>query len=413
MYSGERYSFMKTSLNQKFINKLKPPKEGEDRYYDKSFPNFGVVIYPNSRVSYFYFYKIGDKRRQATQKGTVALAEARKWATRIKAQVESGIDPKSNITKEIKTQHTFSIEPIEETLKQGQFRKITTINSISFESLSNLYTDRVLPTLKNKNTRDNYSRYLKRLHPILGHLQIDSISRLQMNTICNDFTKTYGKRTAGQTMTLLARMFNLAKEWDLAIALNPCDKIYKHPGDIRCRVFNNSEIFALFNSIDQEENPHYRGLFKLLFFTLSRKSEVINLKWNDLDLTSKVWIKSDTKNGKPHILPLIPQAMETIEAVPKFASNPYVFCGKRPGAPFNNTLSKPWKRIITRANVENATIHDIRRSMATWLLNRGVSISLISKLLNHSSIKVTETVYAKYDINSQRDGIEKLGHLFT
>jgi transcriptional regulator with XRE-family HTH domain len=75
-----------------------------------------------------------------------------------------------------------------------------------------------------------------------------------------------------------------------------------------------------------------------------------------------------------------------IKPVPK---NPFIFPGRRTGRP-SPTLFSPWNRIRLRAGLPDLRIHDLRHSYASFLINRGVSLYVVQKLLGHTQIKTTQ-----------------------
>ena len=410
---------MKAKINKRFLATVKAPEHGEARYYDEDFPNFGLVVYPSGRSRYFYFYSFQRKRRQDKLSGDITPLKAKEWARAIQARVAMGEDPRGPaqvVTQVSDRPQVANLPdiPAQNDSPVGGQGMVKTLGGdrVTFMDLAEAFEVKVMPTYRSQTTRENYRRYIERLLPKIGAVQLSKLEKRHIVDLRDGFGRIHGERTAGQMVTMMSRMFNLGMEWGFPIQKNPCEKVTRHNGNIRCRILNNTEIVALQDSIGQETNPYIRGLFRLLFFTLARKGEVVSLKWDDIDFEMKTWLKPITKNGQPQLLPLIPQAIETLKGIPRMATNPYVFCGRRPGSHLTKSLSKQWARVTARAKVENVTIHDIRRSMASWLLNNGVSMALISKLLNHSSVRVTESVYAKFDLSSQRQGVEQLEKLF-
>jgi len=76
---------------------------------------------------------------------------------------------------------------------------------------------------------------------------------------------------------------------------------------------------------------------------------------------------------------------------------------------------RQWKNILAKAEIENLHLHDLRRSMASWMANSGANVSLIQSALNHKDLKTTLTVYAHTVKDAERDARQKahalmLGH---
>lgn len=110
-----------------------------------------------------------------------------------------------------------------------------------------------------------------------------------------------------------------------------------------------------------------------------------------------------TKAGRPHLLPLPTAAVEILKALPR--SSEYVFPGT--GASGHLTeAAKVWQRIRKRAGVPDARIHDLRRTLGSWLVAQGHSLPLIGRALNHTNMSTTQ-IYVRLDLEPVRDALEK------
>jgi site-specific recombinase XerD len=106
----------------------------------------------------------------------------------------------------------------------------------------------------------------------------------------------------------------------------------------------------------------------------------------------------------PEILPYLTQR------VPENHPAAYVFVHAKTGRHFNkNTLQKEWNRVRTIMNIDKSLrLYDAtRHSFASQLVNAGTSIFKVSKLLGHSSVKMTEK-YSHSNIENLRADMEKI-----
>ena len=71
-------------------------------------------------------------------------------------------------------------------------------------------------------------------------------------------------------------------------------------------------------------------------------------------------------------------------------------------------ISKPWNRVRTAAGVEDVRLHDLRRTVGSWLAQAGNSLHLIGRVLNHSNASTT-AVYARFGEDSVRAALEQHG----
>jgi integrase len=73
-----------------------------------------------------------------------------------------------------------------------------------------------------------------------------------------------------------------------------------------------------------------------------------------------------TKNGEPLLAPISEAAMERFKVIPRMSDNPYVICGRLPGQ-YLRSLGTALKRTLKRAGLVNLRIHDLRRTVGSWL----------------------------------------------
>jgi len=81
--------------------------------------------------------------------------------------------------------------------------------------------------------------------------------------------------------------------------------------------------------------------------------------------------------------------------------------GKNQGCHLVN-IDKPWQRIRKAANLEDVRLHDLRRTVGSWLAQSNNSLHLIGKVLNHSN-QSTTAIYARFGNDAVRDALEQHG----
>ena len=144
-------------------------------------------------------------------------------------------------------------------------------------------------------------------------------------------------------------------------------------------------------TVRTSENPgEYRsrtrsvcpGFFLLALLTGLWKSELLGLRWADIDFERCELKIEESKGGRRHYLPLSKPAIQVLKALPRFDDNGYVLCGHVKGQPPVN-VQKPWKRIRDRAGFPDFRIHDPRRTVGSWLATGGHSLQLVGWVLGH------------------------------
>jgi integrase len=138
-----------------------------------------------------------------------------------------------------------------------------------------------------------------------------------------------------------------------------------------------------------------------------RKSELLEAKWKDIDWDRKELRLADTKAGRIHYVPLSEPAIAVLRQIPRIEGNPYIIVGKKEGSHLVN-IYKPWNRIRKSAGVDDVRLHDLRRTLGSWMAQSGNSLHLIGRVLNHSS-QATTAVYARFAQDNVRDALESHG----
>jgi integrase len=171
---------------------------------------------------------------------------------------------------------------------------------------------------------------------------------------------------------------------------NPAAGIKMFREEKRDRWLEPHEIPSFFEAVSQEENPEVRDFVMMCLLTGARRSNVLEMSWKDLDLENARWRIPETKAGEPQVIPLHAAAIEILKARLDTVSGFYVF----PGTGRTGHLAEPrkgWTRILKRAGITNLRIHDLRRTLGSWLATQGESLLLIGKTLGHKSMGSTAT----------------------
>lgn len=145
----------------------------------------------------------------------------------------------------------------------------------------------------------------------------------------------------------------------------------------------------------------------ILLCTGLRKEEPLKMRWEDVDFEHKTFTVSDTKNGKPLVLPMTARTesilLERSEQLSTVSD--YVFPQhSNPTKPA--TMNRVCERMAKLSGI-NFTAHDLRRTTATALSELGYSIEDIGRILNHSRKSVTD-LYIQTSLEHLRGALEEL-----
>lgn len=205
------------------------------------------------------------------------------------------------------------------------------------------------------------------------------------------------KVTTNREIQLLKKMFNVAIE-EGYLEVNPAKKIklYSELDTVRDRVLSEEEEPRLFSELAE----HMKPFILVLLHTGMRKMELLTLRWQNVDSKKRQIKVEKTKSKKVRFIPVNSVLFDELSSLKlKRGTEQRVF-------PFKY-VQKAWENARRRAGLEDLTLHDLRRTFGTRLLEAGVDIVTISRLYGHSSVLVTQRYLHPKDKLS-REAVEML-----
>lgn len=186
---------------------------------------------------------------------------------------------------------------------------------------------------------------------------------------------------------------------------NPAEGIEHFEEIERDRYLLEDEIPRFFQALG-EETEQIIDFFLLSLLTGARKGNVLAMRWQDIDFNLARWrVPGElSKNKKPMVIPLTAAAVEILNSRIKVASSEFVF----PGEGVTGHMTSPksaWKRVITRAELQDIRPHDLRRSLGSWMANTGADLMVIGGALGHKDSKST-LIYARLATATIRGAME-------
>lgn len=257
-------------------------------------------------------------------------------------------------------------------------------------------------------------RYNKHIKPRFGNKLVNDITQRQIEDWFLKIPKNTGLSTtsANRLLVIIKTVYNK----ELRQYANPCAGILLNREESRERFLGPSEIPGFLEALNSEMTQDYlRDFVYLLLFTGARKSNLLKMKWNDIDRELGVWVvnAAESKNRRSMTLPLIPEVQEILNrrwVTNQSSQKPsiYVFPSISPQGRTGHMadVRNSWDNLLKRAGMSNFRIHDIRRTLGSWQTITGASNSIVGKSLGHRSSQSTQ-VYARMDLDPVRKSIEK------
>src|SRR5262249_20268222 len=128
-------------------------------------------------------------------------------------------------------------------------------------------------------------------------------------------------------------------------------------------------------------------IVRLLILTACRREEIGGLRWSEVDRANGTITlpKERVKNNHEHILPLTPLALAIIDSVPEVVGRKHLF-GDRSTTGFTMWYEGKHNDLDHRlGKIAPWNLHDIRRSVATWMAENNIEPHVIEAILNHYS----------------------------
>jgi integrase len=344
---------------------------GKPRVYihDSKTPGLALLVTDKGAKSFYLYRRIDGKPERVRIGGfpEVSVEQARRIVATWQGQIASGQNP--------------AIE-----------RKTISKSATLLELWERWKSDHAEQRLRRRTIETDESRFMTCFPDWQGR-RIASIRESDVRAKHAEIGKIRGHVTANRAIQLLRRLFYFAR-----IEPNPAAKkaVQLFRETTRSRFLQPDELPKLFAALDAEPNETIRDFIYLSLWTGQRRSNVQSMRWDELNLPGGTWTipAEKTKAHQPIIVHLTAPAMEILNR--RHAAkgdSEYIL----PGRGVSGHLTEPkfaWKAILKRAGVENLTIHDLRRSTASWMAIGGTSLPIIGAALGHKSPTAT-AVYAR------------------
>lgn len=363
---------MKIVLTDRRIARLPIPPAGQRlEVRDLRAPGLVLRVTPHGAKTFCVRYRVGERTLRYTigRLGPFDARRARKVALEILCQAAQGEDPirrKRQQTVSGRTAHTLLIETvIERYLAEWLPRRIEegALKPVYVAECARLLRKEVLPRWKGK--------------------RLDHIQALDLTNLLDAIS---AKSTRRHTYFALRAFCQWAQGAGLVKA-NPIPANYPNPAKPkeRERLLLPTELRQIWTHVWQQTSA-FQCVVALLLLTGQRRDEVADAEWAEFDLATALWTipSHRTKNGRAHHVPLSATAIELLSALPSRGQR-FVFPGRGGKRETFSGWSRSKARFDRQTGVTGWTLHDLRRTVATCLAERGTQPHVIERLLNHST----------------------------
>lgn len=368
------------------IRSLEPPEKGFVWHHDfggaQSVKGLALRVFPTGRKA-FYHYRWVNGKAQQTKMGDfpdLKIDQARKMAEDMNGDIHRGGDP---VAERAAARAEWTLADLVDWYEKnhGAAKKSGGRDRRQLE----LYFPELLAVKLSHITRET----VRELHARRGANPDDRVKNKP---------RTYA---ANRALAVLRSMFARAIEDEVFAGINPAESVKFHPEQSRSRRLKPGEMGRFFAAVDAAPEL-MRDYVMLSLLTGARRSNVLAMRWDQLDLDEGEWHIPMTKNGEAQTIPLEAQEVEILKRRQECVRGDWVFPGRSDGS--TGHLAKPergWKAILKAAEIEDLRLHDLRRSLGSWMRRTGAQLDEIGKTLGHKSPAAT-LVYARLEMDTVR-----------
>jgi integrase len=235
---------------------------------------------------------------------------------------------------------------------------------------------------------------------------VSAVKRLHIQSLITNTATNHGRATADRVLILLRAVYNKALDLEYIHGDNPCSKLSLFGSKDRDVFLDADQRATLIHHLKDEQEHGFQSFVKLALLTGARSNNLVRMRWEQLDLTSKLWhIPADEiKNNLNWTLELTDAAITIIQQHHDNGS-PYVLHDSNNPEAVRRHFQYRFTKLRQRAGLDNITIHDLRRTFGAILAINGFSELLIARALCQKSVRATP-IYARLSQQAIRTGVE-------
>jgi integrase len=293
---------------------------------------------------------------------------------------------------------------------------------ITFDEIAQDFIENVMATSKDK--RGPVQRYEQHIKPYIGNKEANSISKVDIeNIVKGALSKNLQPATIDRIRQTVSAIFSLAN-YNEKCKHNPASlqrnenisimrKNKRNINNDRERYLIKHEVSQFLDELEMRRfDVHLMALIALT--TGARAGEILNIKFKDINFTSKFITLPETKNNTSRKISITSKVEAELLKIPKGKPNDFLFTNeagakfsKIPGVYFT-TADRLFNQDLDERDSKNRVVfHTLRHTFASWLATDGVPIYTIQRLMGHKDIQQTLR-YAKLSPDIGIDAVNKL-----
>lgn len=346
-------------------------------YYDTVEPKLSLQITPNGSKSFYIRQRVkgNDIRVKLGEPPLMTVEEARIATVANRKLMNDGENPHKQNTKY--NENTTLQQLFDDFVKERE-RFIGERTMVGYKSMWNT----------------KISKLAKR--------RLSDISGDDLKTLHRKISENFGNYTGNHCLVLIKTVYNYAIKEERFDGRNPAISVKLNKTEPRVRYMEHAELQRFFAVLDEYDNEISRDAILMLTYTGARKRNVLEMKWADIDMEAKIWKIPQTKTAKNVTIALVEPAMEVLQRRLEQAENEWVFYSPTSKSGHVEDIKRAWASILEKAQITNLRIHDLRHTLATYLIANGADAFIVQRALTHKSLQSTQ-VYVNLGVEHLRD----------
>lgn len=369
----------KNSFNftKRSIEALAAPTK-RTRFQDTGVRGLTLMVWPTGRKVFYWYRKVkgGPKELKIGPFPDLTIDQARTKAMEYNMAIANNEDPTAE-SRRAKEEWTFA-------------------------QAADWWLENVA---KDHKSHDLYRWIIKHRLQGLVHRRLSQITKAELRQLHSELGDRHGKPMANKVFEVVRAVFNTLVRYDLFSGPNPMLAFELFKLKSRERRLMPAEIPAFLKALDEEINKDLADYVWLSLLTGARQGNVLAMRWDQIDDVGKFWHIPETKNGEPVTIPLGQQELDILATRKRLPGNPWVF----PSHGKTGHLVEPkrgWAQLVKRAGIQDLRLHDLRRTLGSFMGDTGASLQIIGKALGHKSQAAT-LVYSRLSLAPVRDAKDR------
>jgi integrase len=228
--------------------------------------------------------------------------------------------------------------------------------------------------------------WIKQLIEVFGSLDLKELNTMAIEQWQCERLKRNKPATVNRILATLKHMISKGVQWEMA-----SENALKQVRNVKLLEENNRRLRFL--NVDECQTlisccaKHLRPIVIIALNTGMRKSEILSLRWEQVDLRHGFILLSTTKNGERREIPINTTVEDVLNEIPHSVESVHVFTNRN-GSPYRD-MKKSFHTAIRSAGIHDFKFHDLRHTFASHLVMAGIDLTSVKELMGHKSLTMT------------------------